>query len=144
MIASSLYFHETEFIHSRIAEDLKIDNTPTDRIKIHLLATMLSMDRIRAFLGFPVTVISGYRCELLNKAVHGSEKSQHMEGLACDFICPKYGDPRFIASVLLSHMEEFRIDQMIMEGTWVHVSFTSNPRNQVLSFRDGKYWPGIV
>ncbi len=144
MMIQSIYFCEEEFVRSRIAQDMKIDNTPTDEIRVNLHATMLAMDRIRGFLGFPIQVLSGYRCLALNTLVHGARDSQHMVGQACDFICPEFGAPRYIASILSAQMRPFGIDQMIMEGTWVHVSFSPTPRNEILSFRDGRYIKGIV
>ncbi len=138
------YFKLEEFIQSEKATELGIDNTPPEDIKNTLLLTMASMERVRSALGFPIIVHSGYRCDELNKAVGGSPKSQHMKGEACDFICPGLGTPAIIATFLLPRMAEFGIDQMIMEGTWVHLSFTATPRKQVLTMKDGKYFGGLL
>lgn len=138
------YFKLDEFIHSETAMERGIDNTPPDDIKETILLTMASMERVRSALGFPVIVHSGYRCPALNKWVGGSKDSQHMKGEACDFICPGLGSPSIVATFLLPRMAEFGIDQMIMEGSWIHLSFTSNPRKQVLTMKDGKYFGGLL
>lgn len=42
------------------------------------------VDSLRARLGFPLVVTSGYRCEEWNKKVGGSPNSKHIQGLAAD------------------------------------------------------------
>ncbi len=138
------HFNEQEFIKSQTAENLGIDNTPSPEILAQLHKTMASMEVIRMFLGFPIMVHSGYRSPALNHSVGGAPDSQHMKGEACDFTCPEFGRPIHVASALISQMKPFGIDQMIMEGNWVHVSFTSNPRNVILSYRNKIYIKGIV
>ncbi len=44
-----------------------------------------------------------------------------MDGLACDFVCPAFGSPQKVAKELAESGLEF--DQLIYEGTWVHISF---------------------
>lgn len=45
------------------------------------------LDDIRAALGAPMTVTSGYRCEAHNEAVGGRKTSAHLSGLAADISC---------------------------------------------------------
>ena len=53
---------------------------------LEILRTALFMEKIRAFLGGrSITVHSGYRCPVHNKAVGGEPNSYHMRGMACDF-----------------------------------------------------------
>jgi hypothetical protein len=69
-----------------------------------------------------------------------------MKGEAVDFIAPKYGIPALIAKKLFENVAVLNYDQLIMEQTWVHISFTSSgtPRNELLTFLGkGKYMPGI-
>ena len=45
------------------------------------------MDRLQVFrdlYGKPITIVSGYRCPLHNKAVTGSPRSDHLRGEAVD------------------------------------------------------------
>jgi zinc D-Ala-D-Ala carboxypeptidase len=143
-VALSQNFAEIEFIVSKTAQRLGIDNTPSVDIMEKINQTMAGMERIRAFLSHPIQVLSGYRCPDLNQAVGGAKDSQHMKGEACDFICPDFGTPKTICLSLVPKLIQLGIDQMIMEGTWVHVSFTHMPRYEVLSYREGKYLKGVV
>ena len=87
----------------------------------------------------------------MNNLVGGSLQSAHMKGLAADFIAPKYGRPKAIAEAIRDSSLQF--DQLIFEGTWVHVAIPPNgqvPRREVLTarFRGGglptQYLKGIV
>jgi len=51
-----------------------------DRLKIvpALFRHMTMLERLQAEVGFKITVISGYRCELHNRRVGGSAKSWHL------------------------------------------------------------------
>jgi zinc D-Ala-D-Ala carboxypeptidase len=134
-----------QMIFSKTAQERRISNIPpTNDINRAMLFTIAGLERISHMLNEPMEILSGYRCFELNKVVGGSINSQHMKGEACDFIAPLFGDSRAIASFLEGFMGQLGIDQMILEKTWVHVSFTLNPRKQILTCRDGKYFPGIA
>lgn len=124
-----------------------INNLPANDGVLHNLRfSAAGLERIRAILrDLPIKVHSWYRCEALNKLVGGSKTSQHMMGLAIDFTCPAYGNPRQICQRLSDSMKFLGIDQLILEGTWVHVSFSLTPRYMVLTKDvDGTYVKGIV
>lgn len=128
------HFTLTEFVRSRVALHNGIDNTPPSDVLPNLMFTMECMERVRGILMRPILIHSGYRCLELNKAVGGSKNSQHMTGEACDFSSPSFGTNREIVTKLVDHVEELGIDQMILEYSWVHVSFSRNPRHSVLYF----------
>lgn len=108
------------------------DNTPPPRIIPALKDTAARMERIREVLGGnPVVVSSGYRSPLVNKIVGGAIASAHMTGRAVDFICPAFGPPLAIARAIIAAGVQF--DQLIEEGSWVHISFDERMRGQVLS-----------
>ncbi len=140
------HFTLKEFIFSAKAQERRINNNPTTDVVLEsLLFTALGLERIRAALGeLPIKVNSGYRSPELNIAVGGSIDSQHMKGEAVDFTCPAYGNPREIVWQLQDQMRIIGIDQMILEGTWVHCSFTYSPRYELLTYQSGKYFKGIV
>ncbi len=138
------HFSLEELLASRIAQDMGIDNTPPPEVIQQLHFTAAGLERIRDVLQFPMRILSGYRCDALNQAVGGSNNSQHIKGEAADFVCSQRGTPKNIAFLLAGKMGSLGIDQLIMEGTWIHVSFTLKPRGQVLTFRDGKYMGGLV
>ncbi len=137
-------FNLDQLIYSKTAQSYHLSNVPpTNDVNRALLFTIAGLERISAMLKEPMEILSGFRCHDLNEVVGGSVNSQHMRGEACDFICPAFGDPRQIASYLQGFMGTVGIDQMILEKTWVHVSFTLHPRKQILTCRNGLYSQGI-
>jgi hypothetical protein len=141
-IAVTANFALSEFTSSDTAERLGIANTPDDVAMGNLCNILIpGMQRIRDLLGVPVVVKSGYRGRLLNAAVKGSPSSQHLTGNACDFVAPGFGSPRQVCELLVHQSALIRFDQLICEGSWVHVSFAANRRNQVLT---AHFTPGGV
>ncbi len=149
------HFTLKEFTFSATALRLGIDNSIKSDAQIQTAhATLAGLERIRAFLGgLPTKLNSGYRCAALNRAIGGVvdnpltpqiEQSQHEKCEAVDFTVPAFGGPREIVANLEDAVKFLGIDQLIYEGTWVHASFTLNPRYQVLSLHNGKYLPGLV
>ena len=140
----SAHFDLAEFTTSQTAERLGINNTPDDEIidNLRFLASM--MEEIRLLLGKPITITSGYRSPKLNAAIRGSASSQHMKGLAADFICTAYGTPYEVADEIARSNLNF--DQLIYEGQWVHVSVSDQPRHDILTakFNPLRYIKGIV
>jgi zinc D-Ala-D-Ala carboxypeptidase len=129
-------FSLEELTLSSTAQRLGIDNTPTPDIVAALTVAANGMEQVRALLGnLPIHVDSGYRCQALNKAVGGAADSAHMEGYAVDFICPAFGAPLAIAHAVSAAGLAF--DQLIMEGTWVHISFDPRLRGLLLSAHFG-------
>jgi hypothetical protein len=140
-----------EFLRSETAVRRGLDNTPSAEALANILHVLApGMQRIRDQLEAPVQITSAYRSPAVNAAVAGSRNSQHMLGLAADFVAPGFGSPRAVAKHLQALMPELRIDQLIFEGTWVHVSFSAKePRSQALTahFMAGggvTYTPGIA
>ena len=85
---------------------------------------------LRLYLNTPIKISSGFRCVQLNKMIKGSSTSQHTKGEAMDI---KIGAKGF-------HFikDKLEFDQLIWEfgndenPQWVHVSFSSRNRKQVL------------
>lgn len=144
-------FRLAEFLRSESAQRLGLDNTP-DATALANIRNVLgpSMQRVRDLLETPVFVTSGYRSPRVNDVIGGSRNSQHLHGLAADFVSPQFGTPRAICKHLMKHRDIVRWDQLIWEGTWVHISFlgAGMPRGQVLTahFRLGSvvYSEGIA
>lgn len=138
-------FSEAELCLSRQAMDENIPNEPPEEVRKELLFTMAGLERVRAALGGkPMRIHSGYRSHELNALVGGSKNSQHMKGQAVDFTCSAFGTNAAVARQLATHAEILGIDQVIYEGTWVHVSFTLDPRHEALTRSGGLYLKGIV
>ena len=79
------YFTIKELCNSSTAVKLNIDNTPNSEIVNNLEQLVYYiLDPLREAFGKAIYVNSGYRCLNLNKAVGGSDTSQHCFGLAAD------------------------------------------------------------
>lgn len=143
----SPHFTLDELTVSETAARLGLDNTPPEDVLSNLKWLADTLEQIRWLLGYPIIVSSGYRSPAVNKAIGGSRNSAHMRGLACDFICPKFGTPLAVAKEIAGSVIQF--DQLIHEfGRWVHIGLSDNPRRELLTARriDGKthYLQGIV
>ena len=127
------HFTLDELTRSDTALRLGIDNRPRGDAHAHLTQTALKMDAVREHLGQPVHVSSGYRCVKLNRTIGGSATSAHCLGYAVDFTCPDFGTPLQVAEAIRD--SGLRFDQLIFEGTWVHISFDPRLRQQCLTAR---------
>lgn len=140
------HFTLEEFTESATATRLGIDNDPSPEILSNLFLLASTMEEVRALLDKPITISSGYRSPKLNKAIGGSKTSAHMQGLACDFVCRAFGSPLVVATEIAESTIQF--DQLIYEGTWVHLGLSDNPRREILTAkfynRKVTYLHGIV
>ena len=135
MIQLSPHFSLQELTRSDYAARHNINNVPMPRIVENLVFTAQRMEEVRALLGHPIAVSSGYRSQELNDAIGGSLTSQHRYGLAVDFHCPDFGSAREIVAAIAA--SDIPFDQLIEEyGEWTHISFVRTaPRRQVLYFK---------
>lgn len=125
------HFTLAELTHSDTAVRFNINNTPSYEITQNLLVAASGLELVRALLGGPVRINSGYRCAALNKRVGGSASSAHMQGFAVDFTCTGFGTPLQIVKAI--EASDIKYDQVIAEGTWVHISFDPKLRGQVMT-----------
>lgn len=153
--------------HFTLAEMTKTDQTLTETealaqhapgvgVQANLGRVCLDvLEPLRAAVGVPVRVNSGYRTDRVNKAVGGSPRSAHTVGLAVDLCLPVF--PAFAWAVegcdgrsaswfawlwLAQNAERLGLDQVIYyeHGTrpaprWVHVGLAPrgrDPRAQLL------------
>ena len=85
---------------------------------------------LRIYLNTPIKISSGFRCVQLNKMIKGSSTSQHTKGEAMDL--------QIGANGFFFIKTKLDFDQLIWEfgndenPSWVHVSFSSKNRKQVL------------
>jgi hypothetical protein len=128
----STHFTLEELTGSSTAVRLGIDNAIPAELLSNLQNVATGLELVRALLGnIPMSIDSGYRCAALNKAVGGASDSAHMQGYAADFICPSFGVPLDIVKAIQASAIQF--DQLIQEGTWVHISFDPRTRMEVLT-----------
>lgn len=116
----SEHFTLSEFTFSQTAVRRGIDNTPNKDVVKNLTALCeLILEPLRAAAGKPIRISSGYRSPALNKAVKGSATSQHCFGEAVDLSCPGLSITE-LTKIL--HSLNLPVDQVIHEGTWLHIS----------------------
>jgi zinc D-Ala-D-Ala carboxypeptidase len=133
------HFTLNEMTFSMTGTRLEIDNTIPESILPAVIKTCEGLEKIRQACGFSIRVLSGYRCPELNRAIHGAVHSQHMKGEAADIICPDMANMIKFARLIEDNLVAWGVDQLIYEfGSWIHVSFTDNPRNKVLTIRNAQ------
>ena len=128
------YFTIAELTYSDTAQQKGIDNTPPPAIKVKLTSLINNLlDPIREAWEDPITVNSGYRCPVLNKAVGGVPTSQHQKGEAADLTV---GSPELNQQLFdLIAKGDFDFDQLIDESNygWVHISYSAGKnRHKIL------------
>ena len=132
------HFSLEEFSHSSTAKARGIDNTVPEKL-IPALRNLCErvLEPLREQVREPVIISSGYRCPVLNRAVGGSNTSQHMKGEACDIYMEDKEKLRKWFAILM----DGDFDQLIFERNrrtghcWIHVSCKVNAeenRHQVI------------
>lgn len=127
------YFSLEEMTLSGTALRLGIKNEP-DKDEIENLRLLVAhvLDPLRERIG-SIHVSSGFRSQALNKATGGTASSQHRLGQAAD-IQSAVLTPYEVCKTIVAMGLPF--DQLIEEfGGWVHVSYSSRHRRQVLQAR---------
>ena len=126
------WFTLKELTASATAVRRGIDNTPPSRWIIDNLVRLVDniLDPLREVYGGPVHISSGYRSGILNAAVGGSPRSQHLQGQAADLYADTLAGTRRLFLLIQSLGLPF--DQLIWEGSWIHVSYGPRHRRQVI------------
>lgn len=144
----STHFSLAEAIKSDTAERLGINNTPPTSAVAVMRQSAMEMEVVRAFIGTPIKINSWFRCLELNRALKSKDTSQHIIGEAIDFVSPEFGTPLDICKFIIQHKDNIPFDQLILEHSWVHISFailSGKPRGQVLSLlATGAYASGLT
>jgi zinc D-Ala-D-Ala carboxypeptidase len=142
------HFTLAEMIASDTADAEGIENLPDADEVDELGETALLLEKVRALCGGqPVLISSGFRCPELNAAVGGAANSAHLYGCAADFIIPDFGSPLDVCHAIEPHLNEWGVDQLIYEMTWVHIGRAippTTPRAQCLTINNGGTYNGIV
>lgn len=125
------FFTLKEFIYSKTAGSLGIDNVP-DFEQARNLDNLVKyvLNPCRQYIGRPIYINSGYRSKRLNTIIGGVSTSQHLEGKAADISTAntKSNDDLFQFIV-----EKIDFDQCIRYKTFIHVSYNGKSnRNQVI------------
>ncbi len=132
-----------ELTYSKTAEDLSIDNTPSEEIidKLTLLCEKI-LQPVRDKFGTSIFVTSGYRCPELNKVLKGSSTSQHRYGEAADIVTKendrKHNKELFNLIKEMIEDGEITVGQLINEYNydWIHISLpTVKHTNQIIAIK---------
>ena len=144
----------SEIIRSNTAKRLGISNEPKKEHLKNLQRIVTNiLQPLRDNLG-PIRISSGYRSPSLNRAISGSNKSQHTKGQALDLQFWKEGQMcnKEIYDWIVESGLDF--DQMINEFdySWIHLSLRKkdNRKQVLLAYKDEdndtkyKYAPDII
>lgn len=121
-----LNFTMSELLHSDEANRNKINNIPNDKQILDNLLLLITecLQPIRNYIGKPIKVTSGYRCQILNNlpTIKGAKNSEHLTGCAADIVVSGM-TPRQLIEAIKKSGVEYR--QLINEhNLWVHISYS--------------------
>jgi len=129
----SKHITKSEFELSPTAVRLGIDNQMNEEQTTKAILLCVNVfEPIRAKVGHPIKINSGFRSAKLNKKIGGSTTSQHCKGEAMDLNLHEKDIFEWI-------IKNITFDQLIWEGgnqhsaDWFHISYKKDGnRNQVL------------
>ena len=141
------HFSLVELTASQEATRHGINNKPNEKVVENLRMLAALLEQVRELLGGgAIRISSGYRSLALNRHIGSNDLSAHVRGYAADFTCPAFGKPIEVAKEIAE--SNLKFDQLIYEGTWVHISCDPQNRRQLLTarFKDGHtyYTTGIA
>lgn len=130
------YFSYSEFFESEVAEKHKVSNIPDDAQLSQVLGNIKALvhnilDPLRARIGRPIIITSGYRSKRVNELVGGSISSQHMSGKAADIHIQGY-TPRQMDVVYQTIQMCYNFDQLIFYPykNIIHISWNGDKNRQ--------------
>lgn len=123
------YFRHPEFFKSDEAEKYQVSNIP-DIVQLSQVLDNIEdlvlniLDPLRAMIGRPIIITSGYRSQQVNKLVGGSKTSQHLTGKAADIHVQGY-TPQQMYEVYQEIKVCYDFDQLIFypSKNIIHVSW---------------------
>lgn len=132
------YFSIAELTKSATAKSKNIDNTPNKEVEKNLNQLIDNiLDPLREKWGEAIIVNSGYRSIKLNKLVGGASSSQHIVGQAADIRTKSNTESSNKKLFNLIKSMKLPYDQLINEYNykWIHVSYSSKNRRQILNIK---------
>ena len=135
-------FTLAELTKSQTAARRGISNAPPPPViaRLRTLCTEV-LEPLRAEVGGPIVINSGYRSPALNRVIGGADTSQHTLGEAADIERPGLSNLALAQAVIDAGLP---FDQLILEAYdpdqpgsgWVHISYRAGRlRRQVLTAR---------
>jgi hypothetical protein len=134
------HFSLEELTVSTVAARKGLDNTPNASEVANLVRVAELLEQVRALLGKPIILNSGFRSKVVNDAVGSKDTSQHRIGCAADIRVPGMTPKQVVQACIDA---DIPYDQIIEEfGSWTHISVpdmpSRPPRRQALIIdRDG-------
>jgi len=140
------HFSASEFFFSQTASRLGLSNTfvVDQHYQNAIILCRDYLEPVRAKLGCPIRISSGYRTAHVNAKVGGSKHSSHMTGCAVDIVPVRGGLKELWLTIQLCVQDKSipKFDQLIWEfGSWVHLGIRrAEPRMELLraSYKHGR------
>jgi len=124
----SEHFTLDELTNSELAKRKGWDNQPPPACYENLIRLAKLLEEVRAVIGKPISINSGYRSKIVNDAVGSKESSQHRLGCAADFHVVGMSVEDIMRAIIDT---DIRYDQLIREyDSWVHISVPINPSSE--------------
>lgn len=134
------HFTYKELTRSFEGERNGLNNQPPDSVMPNIKRCAEMMETVRSLLNKPIQIHSCYRSSAVNKLIGGKPTSQHLQGLAVDFVCPEFGTPVEVANALISSNVEF--GKLLYEfGAWIHLQ--PGTERKVFSINEHGTFTGI-
>ena len=120
------HFTFEELTNSSSRPDLVEQNrVDAQNVLKYLKYTASTLEELRAVIGEPLHVSSGFRNEALNKAVGGSSTSKHKLGLCADIIPASMNTSEAFKLIMENRDKCPSLRKCIIEGvkgkTWLHI-----------------------
>lgn len=131
-----LNFTMSELIHSDEAKKYGINNIPNDKQVLDNLLVLITecLQPIREYIGKPIRVTSGYRCQTLNSlpSIRGAKNSHHLTGQAADIVISGITPKQVIEKIKESGVDYC---QLINEyNLWTHISYVKGHNTKQKDF----------
>ena len=133
-----------------VTQHRNIDNSIPTELRNNALLTAAKLEVVRmALYSSPITVNSWFRCLELNTAIGSKPTSDHTKATAIDFTASGFGSPIEICKKLVADKDTIGFKQLILEHSWVHISWDHSPgvvpKLEVLSLlKSGGYAVGLT
>lgn len=114
-----------ELTHSEIAERKNLDNTPNASEVANLTRLAALLEQVRALLGKPILINSGFRSKLVNDSVGSKDTSQHRLGCAADLRVPGMTPKQVVETCIAADIPYHQIIEEF--GSWTHISVPNSP-----------------
>lgn len=113
-------------MRSNTALKLGIKNKPNQRQLRNGAKLAAKMQELREKIGMSMTPTSGFRCEVINKAVGGSSTSRHMKFLALDFNIDGLEPHEGVSLIKKSGVS---LDKVFVERGCIHAQICFNDKH---------------